>query len=148
MSVKPRDVTPIIAWVRNVLNGRKLKSVHRFEGEISPRTQPDPVLPVGPSHVLAKNWYCDRDGRRKCLPPQPVYQQKALPSGAAPQALAESVAPPKLSPPKPGLGYDWTTGGQQYSAWTLTEFTKSQDIICITWIFRKIHISSVDIYPL
>jgi len=114
MSVKPRDVTPIVAWIRNTLSGRKLKSVHRFEGEISPRTQPQPLLPGGPSHKLAQNWYCDRDGRRKSEPPRLVYERKALPSGT--EATTASLTAGKPSPPKPGYGYNWTTGAHEYSS--------------------------------
>jgi len=109
-SVAPRDVTPIIAWIRNRLSGRKLASVHRFEGQIAPRTQPLPVLPEGPSHVLSNNWYCNRDGRRKCEPPRTAYYPKALPSGQA----GSSSVPTQITTPKPGFGYNWSTGLPEY----------------------------------
>jgi len=118
MSAKPRNVTPIISWIRNTLSGRKLKSVHRFDGEMSPRSPPLPVLPEGPSHQLAQNWYCDRDGRRKAEPPMNAFQRKALPSGTeAPAKDAPAVAA-KASPPKPGFGYDWTTSQPKFTSWT------------------------------
>jgi len=111
--VVPRDVTPIIAWIRNRLGGRKIVSVHRFEDQIASRSPPLPVLPVGPSHVMSKNWYCDRDGRRKSQPPTNVYTVKALPSGEKDVTAAAAV---KLTVPKPGFGYNWATGSPEYKA--------------------------------
>jgi len=111
--VAPRDVTPAIAWIRNLLNGRKLVSVHRFQDEIAPRSPPPPVLPVGPSHVISNNWYCNRDGRRQSRPPTNVYSPKALPSGEKDVTAAAAV---KLTVPKPGFGYNWSTGNPEYKA--------------------------------
>jgi len=113
MATRPRNVTPLIAFIRDTLSGRKLQSVHRFEGEIASRTQPPPVLPDGPSHVVSKNWYCDRDGRRKSQPPTNLYVAKALPSG---QKDSTAPAAVKLTTPKPGFGYNWATGGPEYKA--------------------------------
>jgi len=115
--VPPRNVTPIIAWVRDTLSGRKLKSMHRYEGEIAPRTQVDPHLPVGPSHVVSNNWYYARDGRRIGEAPSDVYHQKALPSGEQ----SATPAPAKVTVPKPGFGYDWSTGGRVYTSWAINQ---------------------------
>jgi len=114
MSVKPRDVTPLIAWIRNTLSGRKLKSVHRFEGDVSPRSYPPAVVPGGPSHQLAQNWYCDRDGRRKFEPPLLTYERRALPPGT--ETAGQTAPAVKPTAPRPGHGYDWTTGGPQFSS--------------------------------
>jgi NADH dehydrogenase (ubiquinone) 1 alpha subcomplex subunit 7 len=111
-AIAPRDVTPLIAWIRNTLSGRKLKSVHRFEDEIAPRTQPPPVLPEGPSHKVSNNWYCSRDGRRMAQPDQSVYHPRALPSGEK----STTSAPAQPMVPKPGFGYNWSTGNPEYKA--------------------------------
>ncbi|XP_041359419.1 NADH dehydrogenase [ubiquinone] 1 alpha subcomplex subunit 7-like [Gigantopelta aegis] len=105
--VAPRNVTPLIALIRDFFLQRTYKNALRFEGIISKRTQPPVTLPGGPSHKLHNNYYLSRDGRREVLPPQPVYL-----SGR--KLLSESSAgemPSSNKPlPKAGPGYDWSTG--------------------------------------
>lgn len=41
------------------------------------RSIPAPKLPDGAAHALSKNYYCDRDGRRHCMPEMSVYNATA-----------------------------------------------------------------------
>ena len=48
------------------------------------RTVPAANLPGGPAHVLSKNYYYERDGRRHCMPEMSVYNAtttKAITAG-------------------------------------------------------------------
>ncbi|KAL5015652.1 hypothetical protein ScPMuIL_005241 [Solemya velum] len=103
----PRNVTPLIAKIRDFFLQRKYQNGLRFEGLVSKRTQPPANLPDGPSHKLAANYYCARDGRREMMPPTEVYvaHKKALAAGGASGATGASK-----SAPIPGVGYSWETG--------------------------------------
>lgn len=52
----------------------------RFQDGLSARTQPQPVLPEGPSHRFSANYYYSRDGRREVKPPTDC-QQAAIAAG-------------------------------------------------------------------
>ncbi|XP_071490330.1 NADH dehydrogenase [ubiquinone] 1 alpha subcomplex subunit 7-like [Diadema antillarum] len=95
----------IIQRVRNFFAGRDLQAKlnNRYAYGQSPRTQPDPILPDGPSHKLAANYYCTRDGRRETFPPTQVFSTtQRLP---APQAAEgeTAVGTPVKKPITPGL---------------------------------------------
>ncbi|EDX01408.1 NADH dehydrogenase [ubiquinone] 1 alpha subcomplex subunit 7 [Drosophila yakuba] len=103
MSALRRDVSPLIQRIRAFLLGREHNLALRFEDGLADRTQPQPEIPDGPSHLLSANYYCQRDARREVLPPiDLVEQQKQLAADAGEAAKATSS---KL--PTPGKIYAW-----------------------------------------
>ncbi|KAJ8951101.1 hypothetical protein NQ318_003799 [Aromia moschata] len=58
--------------IRNFLLGRKHTLALRFQDLLSSRSPPPPVLPDGPHHKLAANYYYSRDARREVTPPEVV----------------------------------------------------------------------------
>ncbi|XP_063770962.1 NADH dehydrogenase [ubiquinone] 1 alpha subcomplex subunit 7 [Pseudophryne corroboree] len=100
--------TRFTQWLRNLLSGHNLQEKLQLRyTEISSRTQPPPILPVGPSHKFANNYYCARDGRKAIVPPTVIIApQKALSSGensitcdmAVANSLKKPVTPGTCSP--------------------------------------------------
>jgi len=93
--------TKFIQRLRNFFAGRDLQPTYnnRYAYGQSPRTQPDPTLPDGPSHRLSANYYCTRDGRREVQPPVPVFStQQRLP---APESEGAGISVRK--PVTPGI---------------------------------------------
>ncbi|XP_013866250.1 NADH dehydrogenase [ubiquinone] 1 alpha subcomplex subunit 7 [Austrofundulus limnaeus] len=104
--------TKFIQMLRNFLAGQNVQSKLqlRYE-EISKRSQPPPILPVGPSHKFASNYYYTRDGRRQAGPPTVVWHsQKAITAGSqvaekpnVPVTPGPLYKPPPLSTDQPYL---------------------------------------------
>lgn len=101
-----RQVTPIIARLRDALNGRRTVEHNRYHKELSPRDAPAANLPGGPSHLLSANYYCDRDGRRSKEAPLIMTNQSqrllSSGSGSLPVVSANKFA----KAPTPGSHYN------------------------------------------
>ncbi|XP_068151711.1 NADH dehydrogenase [ubiquinone] 1 alpha subcomplex subunit 7 [Drosophila tropicalis] len=100
MAAARRDIAPLLQRVRAFLLGREHTLALRFEDGLADRTQPQPEIPDGPSHLYSANYYCQRDARREVNPPiDLVLEQKQL--------EAEGTTVPKTKLPTPGQVYSW-----------------------------------------
>jgi len=101
-----RQVTPLVARIRDMLNGRKVIEHQRYHKELSPRDAPPASLPGGPSHLLSANYYCNRDGRREKDAPLTLanHSQRLLSSSAGAPVVISGTKFKK--PPLAGVHYD------------------------------------------
>lgn len=53
----------------------------RYADKIAARTQPDPLVPLGPYHKSSKVYYYTRDARRAVEPPSVIYTADRLEAG-------------------------------------------------------------------
>nr|XP_016926598.1 NADH dehydrogenase [ubiquinone] 1 alpha subcomplex subunit 7 [Drosophila suzukii]XP_036672155.1 NADH dehydrogenase [ubiquinone] 1 alpha subcomplex subunit 7 [Drosophila suzukii] len=105
---KHRDVAGFLSRVRNFFLGRTHKTALRFADTVSPRTQPPPDIPRGPSQSLFSNYYYTRDPRRLVKPSVDLVQEhkqmlaaKLKAEEAAKAAQAKSGDGPKDGGPAP-----------------------------------------------
>lgn len=75
---KPRDVSPMLIRIRDLLLGRKHTTALRFAQNSACRTQPQPNIPLGPSSKLYHNYYFRRNARGVVKPPVVLYKGKTV----------------------------------------------------------------------
>ncbi|XP_046682782.1 NADH dehydrogenase [ubiquinone] 1 alpha subcomplex subunit 7-like [Homalodisca vitripennis] len=100
--VEPRQVSPVIAAIRNFFLGRKHDTPLRYADYYAARTQPPPDLPEGPHHRFSANYYYSHDARREVSPPAVLasYQKQI----AAPESKDVAASG---GPKTPGKVYHW-----------------------------------------
>ncbi|XP_017122899.1 NADH dehydrogenase [ubiquinone] 1 alpha subcomplex subunit 7 [Drosophila elegans] len=92
--LKHRDVAEFLSRLRNFFLGRTHKTALRFADTVSPRTQPPPAVPQGPSENLIANYYYARDPRRLVKPAVDLVQEhkQALAKEATKEAAKDAQA--------------------------------------------------------
>uniref|UniRef100_A0A7R9G7I3 NADH dehydrogenase [ubiquinone] 1 alpha subcomplex subunit 7 n=1 Tax=Timema shepardi TaxID=629360 RepID=A0A7R9G7I3_TIMSH len=93
--------------MRDILLGRKYTNALRFADGIAARTQPPPVLPEGPAHKLAANYYYDRDGRREVKPATVLAGPNLAFTLGSGQQSGETAISNEKKPPTPGSIWHW-----------------------------------------
>uniref|UniRef100_A0A6M2DNS3 NADH dehydrogenase [ubiquinone] 1 alpha subcomplex subunit 7 n=1 Tax=Xenopsylla cheopis TaxID=163159 RepID=A0A6M2DNS3_XENCH len=96
----PRDVSPFLQMLRNILLGRKYTNALRFGPYLATRSPPPPKLPEGPSSKLSANYYESRDARREIMPPTVLASHNLLASDTGSKAVRTKL-------PTPGQVYKW-----------------------------------------
>uniref|UniRef100_A0A914CU55 NADH dehydrogenase [ubiquinone] 1 alpha subcomplex subunit 7 n=1 Tax=Acrobeloides nanus TaxID=290746 RepID=A0A914CU55_9BILA len=136
-AIEHRTQTPLFSWIRDKLLAVKRrpgtgtpglptpdgKAVFqhpgRFPDSQSARGGYHPQIPGGVHHLIAENYYYDRDGRNSVVPPVPLYEVKEdgsaeFNSVTGKKLEATQVVVNKgprenfgLIAPTPGSGYEW-----------------------------------------
>uniref|UniRef100_A0A7R8VXW7 NADH dehydrogenase [ubiquinone] 1 alpha subcomplex subunit 7 n=1 Tax=Timema douglasi TaxID=61478 RepID=A0A7R8VXW7_TIMDO len=86
---------------------RSHKVIYLFADGIAARTQPPPVLPEGPAHKLAANYYYDRDGRREVKPATVLAGPNLAFTLGSGQQSGETAISSEKKPPTPGSIWHW-----------------------------------------
>lgn len=99
--VPTREVSPIVAKIREVLMGRRHTNNLRFQEGLAERPGPQANLPEGPSHKLAFNYYHTRDGRREVAPPKVLADAQEVLALASGEGQVKAVAAKAKTPGAP-----------------------------------------------
>ncbi|KAH8236127.1 hypothetical protein KR032_007505 [Drosophila birchii] len=99
--IQHRDVAGFLSRIRDFFLGRTHNTALRFADTLSPRTQPAPEIPRGPSQGLSANYYYMRDPRGQMKPLVDLLQkQKSEPDAKAKAEAAKDVKPDAKEKPE------------------------------------------------